>query len=300
MKEIFQYPCLQRHTILNSNYRIKKVLANSDHSIIYLAENCLRKQKCVVKEFFPKNLVLRDLDHRNVIVKKPSNQDKLIQARKIFFNEALILNTVKHRNIISYLDHFTVHNTGYIVTAFYKGLTLEQYVKSEKQVSMRNFFAQIFIPIINAVAMLHQHGIIHRDLKPNNIMITNCNVPIIIDFGSAIRFQEPGPKKIFVTPGFSPLEFYAENSRQGRFSDIYSLAATLYYYVCGKAPLEVTQRLFSDNLEDIRKYNEAISPWLASAIMKSLAVESKQRFQSLMLLKLLVYWEMWVYGRFLK
>jgi serine/threonine protein kinase len=282
---------LQRNIILNSIYRIKKVLATSDLSIVYLAEDCPRQQKCVIKEFFPKQLVLRDIDQKTVIARKPSFQTKLRQANDVFLNEALILKTIRHPNIIRYLDHFTFYNTSYIVTEFYKGPTLEQYVQTEKKISMRQFLINIFIPILNAVAMLHQNGVIHRDLKPNNIIITKHNTPVLIDFGSAIRFLEPGKKKIFVTPGFSPLEFYSENSRQGGFSDLYSLAAMLYYYVCGKAPLEVTQRLIEDNLEDLRTYNEVISPWLAKVIMKSLAVDSQKRFKSLNLLKLLLYWE---------
>jgi serine/threonine protein kinase len=315
MNQKYQDICLQRNTILNPSvlspaipqpqnrecklgelnlhpgYHIIKVLAVSDFSIVYLANDCFRKQKCVIKEFFPKHLVIRDIDNKNVIIRKPSLKAKFHQAREVFFNEAVILNTIKHRNITKYLDHFTAHNTGYIVTKFYKGATLERYIKFEKQVSIRDFIIKIFIPIINAVATLHKNGVIHRDLKPNNIIITQHNEPILIDFGSAIRFRESGPKKIFVTPGFSPLEFYSENSRQGCFSDIYSLAATFYYYVSGKAPLEVTQRLFDDNLENIGKYSDVISPLLAMIIMKSLAVEAKKRFHSLPILKFLLYLE---------
>jgi serine/threonine protein kinase len=291
MKIKFKDSCLKRNITLNSRYKIKKTLAVSDLSIVYLAEDSSRKQKCVIKEFFPKQLVLRDLDQKTVIGRQPSLKAKLQQERALFFNEALILKTIKHHNIIRYLDHFTAHDTGYIVTKFYKGPTLEQYINSEKKVAMRDCLHNIFIPILNAVAELHKSGVIHRDLKPNNIIITKQNGPVLIDFGSAIRFQEPGKKKILITPGFSPLEFYSENSRQGCFSDIYSLAATLYYYFCGKVPIEVTQRVFEDNLENIRNYNEVISPWLAKVIMKSLAVDYQKRFKSLKLLKLLLYWE---------
>jgi serine/threonine protein kinase len=294
MNQLSRHNCLQREIILNSRYRIKKVLAKSDLSIVYLAHDCSDNQKCVIKEFFPQRFVLRDIDYQTLIIKKPSLKQQLQQAQELFFNEALILKTLQHRNINKYLDHFAANHTGYIVTAFYKGPTLHQYIKSEKQISKRSFLLNIFIPILNVVAGLHKIGVIHRDLKPNNIIITKRNVPVLIDFGSAIYFRKPGKKRIFVTPGFSPLEFYAENSRQGPFSDIYSLAAILYYYICGKIPVEVTQRVFEDSLEDLGKYHEVISPWLAKVIMRCLAVDSQKRYKSLQCLKLLLYLEAWL------
>jgi serine/threonine protein kinase len=297
MNQLSRYNCLPRKLILNSRYCIQKILAKSDLSIVYFAYDCSSNQKCVVKEFFPRRFVLRDIDRQTVILKKPSLKQQLLKAQELFFNEALLLKTLRHCNINKYLDHFTANHTGYLVTAFYKGPTLDQYIKSEKQISKRDILINIFIPILNVVAELHKIGIIHRDLKPNNIIITKRNVPVLIDFGSAIYFQKSDKKRIFVTPGFSPLEFYAKNSRQGPFSDIYSLAAMLYYYICGKVPVEVIQRVFEDNLEDLRQYHEAISPWLARVIMKCLAVDSQKRYKSLKCLKLLLYLEAWLAGK---
>jgi serine/threonine protein kinase len=291
MDHKIKYTCLPNNTILNTDYRIKKTLAVSNLSLVYLAFDQKRRQTCVIKEFFPTQLVLRDIDRLTVLTKQPSLKDKFSQATAEFFNEALILKTVRHRNITKYLDHFTANNTGYLASEYYKGPTLEQYIKAEKNISLRNFLRNYFIPILDAVAALHQIGVIHRDLKPNNIIITKKNQPMLIDFGSAVRINDPGKKKIFVTPGFSPLEFYAENSRQGSFSDLYSLAATLYYYLCGQAPPEVTQRLFEDKLEDIKKYNEIISSQLAKTIMRNLAVDSQKRFKSVKRLKRIIYWE---------
>jgi serine/threonine protein kinase len=291
MEHEIKCSCLPNDTIINSNYLIQKTLAASNLSLVYLAFDQKRRQTCAIKEFFPTQLVLRDLDHLTVLTKQPSLKDKFSRATTEFFNEALILKTVRHRNITKYRDHFTVNNTGYLVVEYYKGPTLEQYIKAEKNISLRNFLRNYFIPILDAVAALHKFGVIHRDLKPNNIIITKENQPMLIDFGSAVRINDPGKKKIFVTPGFSPLEFYAENSRQGSFSDLYSLAATLYYYLCGRVPLEVTQRLFEDNLEDIKKYNEIISSQFAKTIMRNLAIDSHKRFKSVKRLKRIVYWE---------
>lgn len=291
MKEEIKYYCLPRRVVLQNQYLVKMVLSISSLSIVYVAQDLKRNERCIIKEFYPKKLVLRDLDQQTVLVRQPSLKEQFEHARDIFFNEALLLKEINHDNITKYRDHFIANNTGYIVTQFYKGVTLERYIQDEQEISIRFFLRKIFIPIVDAVAALHRKGIIHRDLKPNNIIINNKNEPVIIDFGSAVKYKEATKKNIFVTPGFSPLEFYSETSKQGRFSDIYSLAATLYYYYCGKAPVEVSQRVIEDPLEDIRKYNEFISPILARAIMKNLSVDPQKRFSSLKLFKMILYWE---------
>lgn len=291
MKTDLKYRCLPKKTILQNRYLIKKAISTSALSIIYLAEDLSCNQLCIVKEFFPAKLVLRDLDQQTVLHRFSSYKTKFAESRTAFFNEALILKELEHKNIMKYLDHFTANNTGYLVTKYYKGITLEQFIVSEKNISIRFFLQQIFIPVLNAVALLHRKGIIHRDLKPSNIIINSKNEPVIIDFGSAIKFKEVTRKNIFITPGFSPLEFYSETAKQGCFSDLYSLAATLYYYYCGKAPVEASQRVIEDPIENIRNYQEFISPCLAKAIMRNLSTDPKKRFTSVTWFKMIVYWE---------
>jgi len=291
MKEERKYYCLPKKIILKNQYLIKMVLSVSSLSVVYVAQDLTHNQRCIIKEFYPNKLVLRDLDQQTVLFRLPSLKQQFETARDAFFNEALILKKLNHNNIVKYIDHFIANNTGYIVTQYNKGVTLEQFIQHEQNISIRFFLKNIFIPIIDAVAELHRKGIIHRDLKPNNIIINNKNEPVIIDFGSAVRFKDATKKNIFVTPGFSPLEFYSETSKQGRFSDIYSLAATLYYYYCGQPPVEVSQRVIEDPLEDILKYNEFISPILARTVMKNLSVDSKKRLSSLSFFKMVIYWE---------
>lgn len=282
---------LSKGVVLKKAYQIRRKIAVSELSIVYLGNDLERNHPCVIKEFFPEKLVLRDLDHKTLVCKYPSLSEKYLIKREVFLHEAAILKTVRHKNIIGYLNDFVENNTGYIVTNYYRGKTLDKYMETETNISMVDFFKNIFVPLMDALNAMHKSGIIHRDIKPNNIIINSRNEPVIIDFGSAVNFQKNNKKDIFVTPGFSPLEFYSPTARQGRFSDIYSLAATLYYYLCGKAPQTAAERIIEDSVEDIRNYNRIISKMLATVIMKNLAVDYKKRFSSLNTFKLCIYLE---------
>jgi serine/threonine protein kinase len=247
--------------------------------------------QCIIKEFFPYQLVLRDLDHKNVVCKRPSVKECYEKSWDNFFKEAEILKGFNHHNIVKYMDHFSENNTEYIVTAYCSGKTLDKYIEQEQDISISGFLKNIMIPLIDVMQELHERGIIHRDIKPNNIIINEKGQPVIIDFGSAIHYQRSENKQIFVTPGFSPLEFYAENSKQGRYSDIYSLAATLYYYLCGKAPKAASERVIEDKIEDIRHYNSIISGPFSHMIMKNLTLDYRKRYSSLYVLRCCIYLE---------
>ncbi|MCX7746242.1 MAG: serine/threonine protein kinase [Clostridia bacterium] len=291
MNEVIAYLWLEHGTILKDLYQIKRKLSISELSIVYIGWDLKENKELIIKEYYPKKLALRDLDKKTVLCRQTSLKDEYYKSRDIFLNEAIILKAYNHKNIAKYIDHFEENNTGYIIMEHHEGKTLDEYMREEREISISGFMKSILIPLVNAVNELHKKGIIHRDIKPNNIVVDKNNNPIVIDFGSAIHFKKCAWKKIFVTPGFSPIEFYSEKAKQGKFSDVYSLAATLYYYLCGKAPIEATERIIEDEIEHIRSYNKEISYLFSKIIMKNLSVDYKRRFSSLRLFKIFCYLE---------
>lgn len=276
-----EYTWLPKGTVLHGAFSIKRKMAVSDLSVVYLGLCQKTGEKCVIKEHFPQKLALRDLDKVSVLWRSPGLKASYFKSQAQFLNEAAILKNTCSDHIVQYIDHFIQNNTGYIVLKYYPGITLDEYIKEEKNVSIIGFFKKTYLPLLKAVDQMHKKGIIHRDLKPTNILINKKGKPVVIDFGSAVNYQQNNDKNIFVTPGFSPLEFYSETSKQGRFSDVYSLVATLYYYLCGRSPADVSQRIIEDKIEDIRKFNQIISPGFSKVIMANLALDYRKRYSSL-------------------
>lgn len=285
MDEDKDYMCLPKGSILKDKYEVRKNISVSELSMVYIGMDSACKRKCIIKEYFPRKLVLRDMDHKSVLCKMPSLKSKYLHERELFLNEALILKSSNHINIAKCMDYFIENNSAYIVIEYYEGKTLDQYMKDEEFVSIPAFLRQIYIPVINAVDSLHKKGVIHRDIKPTNIIISQEGIPVMIDFGSAINYRESEKKKIFVTAGFSPLEFYSTKSKQGRYSDIYSIVATLYYYLCGEIPIDAPTRVIEDNIKNVHEYNESVSGLFSWVIMKNLSLNHTKRFSSLKLLK---------------
>ena len=71
---------------------------------------------------------------------------------------------------MKYIDHFVQNNTGYIVLEYCPGVTLEQFIAKENNVSITGFLKDIYLPLMKALEQIHKK-VIHRDLKPSNIVI---------------------------------------------------------------------------------------------------------------------------------
>ncbi|MDR0267387.1 serine/threonine-protein kinase [Paenibacillus sp.] len=263
-------------------YRIRKTIATSELAIVYAARNDEKGIKCIIKEFFPAALVRRGKDGANVLRKAGTREDKYNELRSAFKNEGDLLRMSQHPGVVRILDCLEQNGTSYIVTEYVEGMTLDRYIAALSGEMDPGFLYETMIPLIDTLKYLHGLGVIHRDLKPGNIMIGKDGGVTLLDFGSAVTYQnQEGMYPIFTTAGYSPLELYSEKSRQNPVSDIYSLAAVLYFCCRGTAPTDVKKRLFNDELDRLGTGLNRRWPFLSLAVKRGLNVSLDKRCSSL-------------------
>ena len=101
---------------------------------------------------------------------------------------------------------------------------------------------KLMTPIMQALAEVHEHGIIHRDISPDNIMVQPDGKLILLDLGAAKDLDIQGKdgsmqsSQMVAKQGFSPIEQYWENGNVGPWTDVYAMAATIYYCCTGVLP----------------------------------------------------------------
>lgn len=285
---------LPKRIRLHGQYQIKKMISQSELSIVYTARQLGSKYTRVVKEFFPKALALRDLDNKTLFCRLPFLQDKYNELMQAFTREAEMIKGLNHPNFVSYVDFFEENGTAYLVMNYCEGMTLDRYVQETEQLYTAEVIEKTWLSLVNAIDYLHKQGIIHRDIKPSNIIISSSGNPILIDFGSAIPMSQEGQaskQTIVTTAGYSPLEFYSEKSKQDARSDLYSLAATLFFYINRNSPTDVTQRLFEHPTDGIHMPSSIVTPMLARVIRWGLAVQADKRCPTLNWFKRALYAE---------
>jgi serine/threonine protein kinase len=270
-------------TELVGDYRIERVLGAGGFGITYLADEIALDRAVTIKEYFPSDFAARNKSHEAVPRSRESSRDYRWGLDR-FIEEAQTLARFDHPNIVRVYRYFRANNTGYMVLQWEEGKSLKMWLKELKRAPRQSELDEIIAPLLDALEIIHKADFLHRDIAPDNVIVRKNGAPVLIDFGSARGEIAAHSKTVsaLVKPGYSPYEQYAETSRrQGPWTDIYALGATLYHAVTGKRPPDAPSRMVHDEIVPARE--GALSSYRASflnAIDRALALEIKDRPQS--------------------
>ncbi|HEY9049961.1 MAG TPA: serine/threonine-protein kinase, partial [Gammaproteobacteria bacterium] len=228
-------------------YEIIDVIGRGGFGITYLARDKNLDMLVAIKEYLPEDFANRK-DNSTVQPKTGQQAELYDWGLERFVTEARILAKFTHPNIVRVLSVFEQNNTAYMVMEYAQGEDLSTVYKrrrKENQLLDEHEYLDIFIPICDGLSLVHNEGFIHRDIKPANIYICHDSLPMLLDFGSARQSVEHKTKALtsLVTFGYAPFEQYQEGTgKQGPWTDIYSLGASIYVGITGKKPEDAMSR----------------------------------------------------------
>ena len=223
-------------------FELQSVLGRGGYGVTYLAVDKNLDRQVAIKEYLPVDFAARQGDQTVA----PLSDDKASMYQwglERFLKEARTLAKFNHPNIVRVISVFEQNGTAYMVMEYEHGKDLSV-IRKQKTFFTEDELLDIFIPIIDGLALVHEAGFIHRDIKPSNIYIRGDNSPVLLDFGSAR--QSTGQTRTLtslVTYGYAPFEQYNEGSeKQGPWTDIYSLGASIYFCITKKKPEDALRR----------------------------------------------------------
>ena len=235
----------EKHGKLVGRYEIREVLGVGGFGITYKARDTKLNRLVAIKEYLPAETAIRAHDASTVHA-HTSRVEQYQYGLARFLDEAKTLAKFHHVNIIGVHDHLELNNTAYMVMSYEQGHTLSQYLKKNNGQLPEHELIAIIKALLQGLEEIHEQDYYHRDIKPSNICIRKKNhEPVLIDFGAARQAIGNHSKSItgIVSPGYSPSEQYgSDENKQGAWSDIYALGATLYRCVSGKLPVDAPQR----------------------------------------------------------
>ncbi len=178
-----------------------------------------------------------------------------------------------------------------LVMEYVAGQTLKQAFVEQRQ-SLVDFL-QVAIQIAQTLGELHNHHIIHQDVNSHNILVNLDQKQIkLIDFGLAsqidLRMQHLGnPEKLMVTLAYlSPEQSGRMNRVVDYRTDLYSLGVTFYEMLTGHLPFEEDDPLalvhahLARAPQPVTAFNPNVPPALSGIVMKLLAKNAEDRYQS--------------------
>lgn len=275
---------LRMGTRLNNRYLIQGVLGEGGFGITYVGMDEVLCQKVAVKEFFPRGAITRNNQQTNEVVSvygtKAAN---FHQGEEKFLQEARTLAQFNNvAGVVRVQDFFRENGTAYIVMEYLEGITLKQYLQTYGPISVEEM-QNIFAPILEALDKIHQNGVIHRDISPDNIMCLPEGEVKLMDFGAARDYTDYSAEglSVILKMGFAPIEQYDSHGKQGPWTDIYALGATMYQCLTGRKPDDATKRSLEDTLVSPSMLGVRIAPPVEYAIMRALQIRPADRYRNL-------------------
>ena len=266
-------------------FEISGLIGEGGFGIVYMATDHLLGRQVALKEYMPSALACRG-PHAEVGVKSERHADTFEAGRRSFVNEARLLARFDHPALVKVFRFWEANGTAYMVMPFYRGRTLRQALAGMATPPSQEWMQRILLPLIDALETIHAAQCYHRDIAPDNILLLDNGQPVLLDFGAARRVigDITQALTVILKPGFAPVEQYANGPemKQGPWTDVYALAAVIYYCATLKTPVPAVSRMMKDTLEPFsRLANDRYDEQFCAAVDRGLAVGVEERIQSM-------------------
>ena len=247
---------LKPGTILDGKYLVGEMLGQGGFGITYIGFDLLLEQKVAIKEYYPMSTGMVSRENSTTVVWSSAVMQKsgMEKGFDSFLKEARKMAKLGGiPGVVGVKSVFIQNETAYIVMDFIEGETL---LKKLQRGGLMDYGTCISLmtPIMQALAEVHKHGIIHRDISPDNIMVQSDGKLILLDLGAAKDLDIQGKdgnvqsSQMVAKHGFSPVEQYGQAGKIGSWTDVYAMAATIYYCCTGVLPPSATDRMIEDTL----------------------------------------------------
>ena len=247
---------LKPGTILDGKYLVGEMLGQGGFGITYIGFDLLLEQKIAIKEYFPMSTGMVSREGRSTVVWSDAVMQKsgVEKGFDSFLKEARKMAKLRTiPSVVGVNSVFIQNETAYIVMDFIEGETLLKKLQRGGPMDYGTCIS-LMTPIMQALAEVHKHGIIHRDISPDNIMVQSDGKLVLLDLGAAKDLDIQGKdgnvqsSQMVAKHGFSPVEQYGQAGKIGPWTDVYAMAATIYYCCTGVLPPSATDRMIEDTL----------------------------------------------------
>ncbi len=204
-----------------------------------------------------------------------------------FQTEARAAGLLTHPNIVVVFDAGEEDGLYYITMELVEGKSLQALLDGGHAFPLPRTL-RIMEQTCSALQFAHERNVVHRDIKPANLMLTADDTVKVTDFGTAKILQFGTVQQtahVMGTPSYMSPEQVKGRAVDGR-SDIFSLGVMLYEMVTGEKPFPgqnittVIYKIVNEDPVPPRQIDPSIHPGISAVVMRALAKEPEQRYQS--------------------
>jgi serine/threonine-protein kinase len=263
---------LRPGTVFANRYEVKEVLGVGGMGVVYRAFDRELQEPVAIKTLRPESMAGERV------------------ALERFKQEIRLARKISHRNVVRTYDLGEASGGYYLTMEYVEGTSLKQLIAARGKLPTAVTLT-VGKQLCRALEVAHEQGVIHRDIKPQNMVVDPSGVLKVMDFGIARLADPPAGQGLtqegasIGTPDYMSPEQLAGLELDAR-SDLYAAGVVLFECVTGRVPFEgaTTWALLAKHLEeappDPRTWNGEVPEALARVILKAMAKEPGERYQS--------------------
>ncbi|MFG2100883.1 serine/threonine-protein kinase [Micromonospora echinaurantiaca] len=212
-----------RQRLIAGRYRMLDLVGTGGMGRVWLARDEMLHRDVAVKEIRPPAWLTE------------SERD---EVRLRTLREARTAARLNHPNVVRIYDVVHDGDSPWIVMEYVRSRSVHQLLATDGPLSARRT-ARIGLAVLAALRAAHAAGVLHRDVKPHNVLVADDGRVVLTDFGLATFAggdgAMTGPGMVLGSPQFVAPERARDGISDPR-TDLWSLGATLYAAVEGRAP----------------------------------------------------------------
>lgn len=264
-------------------YQIGAALGQGGFGVTYIGLDQGMGRRVAIKEYFPTRCARRADDSRTVEA-LPGMESVYEGGRYNFVKEARMLSELEGMSsVVQALAYLETHNTAYLIMEYLDGTPLHRLVdpKTGKRIPPEKLLPPLK-KLLYDIGCLHEKKVIHRDIAPDNIMWMPDGTLKLLDFGSARSMEDGKSMTVMLKHGFAPVEQYQSHG-QGTYTDVYAMAATIYYCLTAVIPVQSTERLLGGaaQLRPPSSLGVALTREVEDALLQGMEIMPQARPQTM-------------------
>lgn len=267
-------------TVLGDRYTLAQHLNTDGEGILYAAVENTAGLRVTIKEYLP--VTLSQGRNEAGEVEPKSGSEVLFKTTRMDFADLYraIQRITPATGLVAVLDVLEENQTVYAVTEQIQGTPLSEYLSLRASVLPLAEARSLMQPIMEGVAALHKAGLVHRGVCPENILLTEGGVARLCGYATLGLRRAGSELKPQLYDGYSAPEQYKPQEFEGRYTDVYGLAAVFYRLVTGAQPLSAVQRQVRDSLPPASRAESGVPGYVSSILSAAMRLVPAERIQT--------------------
>jgi serine/threonine protein kinase len=267
-------------------FEILERIGEGGFSVVYLVRDHSLDRDVALKEYMPSTIARRTGQTR-IDARSIRHKGAYDAGLRSFINEAKLLASFDNPSLVKVYRFWEANGTAYMVMPFYQGVTLRDAVRAMPAPPDEAWLRGLLAPLTQALAAIHAAQCYHRDIAPDNIiLLAGSGKPLLLDFGAARRVIGDMTQglTVILKPGYAPVEQYADmpGMKQGAWTDVYALAALVYWIISGRTPPVSVGRVVHDSYVPLSESAKGrYSTSFLQAVDRGLGIRPEHRTQSI-------------------